>query len=98
MKFETKDDYEKYLSRLEAFSTQVHVQVLATNNKRTLSYHTFAMNSVFSKTQLHFIIAVGIWNNWITQRGSKDTPYTTTANCGKIFFYFWNNNYWSNNY
>lgn len=60
MKFETKDDYEKYLSRLEAFPTQVHVQLLATNNKRTLSYHTFAMNSVFSRTQLHFIIAVGI--------------------------------------
>lgn len=60
MKFETKDDYEKYLSRLEAFPTQVHVQLLATNNKRTLSYHTFAMSSVFSRTQLHFIIAVGI--------------------------------------
>ena len=60
MKFETKDNYEKYLSRLEAFPTQVHVQLLATNNKRTLSYHTFAMNSVFSRTQLHFIIAVGI--------------------------------------
>lgn len=60
MKFETKDDYEKYLSRLEAFPIQVHVQLLATNNKRTLSYHTFAMNSVFSRTQLHFIIAVGI--------------------------------------
>lgn len=60
MKFETKDDYEKYLSRLEAFPTEVHVQLLATNNKRTLSYHTFAMNSVFSRTQLHFIIAVGI--------------------------------------
>lgn len=60
MKFETKDDYEKYLSRLEAFPTQVHVQLLATNKKRTLSYHTFAMNSVFSRTQLHFIIAVGI--------------------------------------
>lgn len=60
MKFETKDDYEKYLSRLEAFPSQVHVQLLATNNKRTLSYHTFAMNSVFSRTQLHFIIAVGI--------------------------------------
>lgn len=60
MKFETKDDYEKYLSRLEAFPTQVHLQLLATNNKRTLSYHTFAMNSVFSRTQLHFIIAVGI--------------------------------------
>lgn len=59
MKFETKDDYEKYLSRLEAFPIQVHVQLLATNNK-TLSYHTFAMNSVFSRTQLHFIIAVGI--------------------------------------
>lgn len=26
MKFETKDDYEKYLSRLEAFPSQVHVQ------------------------------------------------------------------------
>ena len=60
MKFETKDDYEKYLSRLEAFPIQVHVQLLATNNKGTLSYHTFAMNSVFSRTQLHFIIAVGI--------------------------------------
>lgn len=60
MKFETKDDYEKYLSRLEAFPIQVHVQLLATNSKRTLSYHTFAMNSVFSRTQLHFIIAVGI--------------------------------------
>ena len=59
MKFETKDDYEKYLSRLEAFPIQVHVQLLATNNK-TLSYHTFAMNSVFSRTQLHFFIAVGI--------------------------------------
>ena len=59
MKFETKDDYEKYLSRLEAFPIQVHVQLLATNNK-TLSYHTFAMNSVFSRIQLHFIIAVGI--------------------------------------
>lgn len=59
MKFETKDDYEKYLSRLEAFPIQVHVQLLATNNK-TLSYHTFAMNPVFSRTQLHFIIAVGI--------------------------------------
>lgn len=60
MKFETKDDYEKYLSRLEAFPIQVHVQLLATNSKRTLSYHTFAMNPVFSRTQLHFIIAVGI--------------------------------------
>lgn len=59
MKFETKDDYEKYLSRLEAFTIQVHVQLLATTNK-TLSYHTFAMNPVFSRTQLHFIIAVGI--------------------------------------
>lgn len=59
MKFETKDDYEKYLSRLEAFPIQVHVQLLATTNK-TLSYHTFAMNPVFSRTQLHFIIAVGI--------------------------------------
>lgn len=28
MKFETKDDYEKYFSRLEAFPTQVHVHVL----------------------------------------------------------------------
>lgn len=59
MKFETKDDYEKYLSRLEAFTIQVHVQLLATTNK-TLSYHSFAMNPVFSRTQLHFIIAVGI--------------------------------------
>lgn len=28
MKFETKDDYGKYFSRLEAFPTQVHVHVL----------------------------------------------------------------------
>ena len=27
MKFETKEDYEKYFSRLEAFPTQVHVIV-----------------------------------------------------------------------
>ena len=26
MKFETREDYEKYFSRLEAFPTQVHVQ------------------------------------------------------------------------
>ena len=32
MKFETREDYEKYFSRLEAFPTQVHVQGISCSN------------------------------------------------------------------